>query len=67
YTRMARVREGRPIDGGFWLDSYRPAATSGVRASVDVLIRAIDRKGDLDPAAEVPMVVELLSVEAREP
>ncbi len=69
YRREARVRDGRPIDEGFWLDSYRPAGAAGLRCSLDVLIRVPGQKGgrDMDLDAEVPMIIEVLSVEAREP
>lgn len=68
YKRAARVRDGRTVDDGVWIDTYRSAAAPGVRCSLDVLIHLADKKGarDLDPDAEETMTIEILSVEARE-
>ncbi|MDZ7617991.1 MAG: hypothetical protein U1E05_13380, partial [Patescibacteria group bacterium] len=66
YRRAARVRDGRTVDDGVWIDTYRSAAAPGVRCSMDILIHARDKKGTLDPDAEETMVIEILSVEARE-
>ncbi len=68
YRRVARVRDGRPISDGLWIDTYRSTDAPGVRCSLDILIHAPDKQGarDLDLDTEETLVIELLSVEARE-
>ncbi|MDY0166243.1 MAG: hypothetical protein RBS80_06840 [Thermoguttaceae bacterium] len=69
YRRVLSMRDGRPIDNGVWFDSYRSAAAPGVRCSLDVLIRLADKKAarDIDLDADENLVIEVLSIEAREP
>jgi hypothetical protein len=69
YQRIARVRSGRQVADGIWFDAYRPPAASGVRCSLDVFIRLPEKKGarDIDLEADQNMIIEVLSIEAREP
>ncbi len=68
YRRAARVRDGRTVDDGVWIDTYRSAAAPGVRCSMDILIRPRDKNAtrDPNPDAEETMIIEILSIEARE-
>jgi len=66
YKRQVRSAAEHRVQGGVWLDAH-VVAEAGRRRSIDVLISRLDERQDRPATEEEPLVIEILSVEVKDP
>ncbi len=71
YRRQLKLKTARTLDDGVWLDSYRIVPQTDRKLSVDVLITRVDTANsgsdDEEPVEEEDLVIEILSIETKDP
>jgi hypothetical protein len=67
YRRQLKLCESRPLEHGVWLDSLSAGSSPGRKRSLDVLITAANPQASRLAEDEQKLVIEILSVEIRNP